>query len=324
MSTTNNNAKTIPPNLNTKNHRGTIKTANMTSSWWILLALMILAPHHMARAAVEIGENATTTEAEDEDYYHDDPRIIEWEVARDLWFNRTQGMPSDYLYEYEESKYGDVPATRGSYVVEVESDVIVKVTSRRRNSGFALSPASFPTIPDIFIMIEEAIYSNQTEVQAEYDGTYGYPTLVVLEENDGTTTTRLAIPSLTPYTILEEELAIQRTFWESYNTTLYSYTMEVSCFCIPEYTTPKRITVENDVLQSTIDIASGEPSEYDDYQTIPQLFQSITDAIHLRYVQINVDYDPEYGYPARISTSPEYDLPDVGSLVTVKDLEWMA
>jgi hypothetical protein len=93
----------------------------------------------------------------------------------------------------------------------------------------------------------------------------------------------------------------------------YTFTLQRSCHCLPEYTTPMQITVENGKVVSAfteslaVELrADGSEADsvmidvIDRAMTIDQLFKEIQQSIDNNAASINVKYDPLWGYPTSI------------------------
>jgi hypothetical protein len=258
--------------------------------------------------------------------------IMDLEEARDLWFNWTQGLPTDYTFEYIElssssssSSSSSNPFREDPYAIDVRSDAVARVysTGLLMIGSSPLDPVDFPTIPDLFDMIEEAQADGTAlmEPMVQYNDRYGYPTSISIVYNT-TNTVDISVLALTPYTLLQDELDMQVALWESYEeaSDSYWYTIQVFCFCFQEYGSPKRIVVENNTIVSTTDIATGELVEQFTYETVPELFGRIQRSIDGYDVSIQVSYDETLGYPTSISTNPEYNIADAGITIETSNV----
>lgn len=101
--------------------------------------------------------------------------------------------------------------------------------------------------------------------------------------------------------------------WLSKKQQNYTFTLQRSCHCLPEYTTPMQITVENGKVVSAFTESlmvelRPDGSEADSVMidvtdramTIDQLFKEIQQSIDNNAASINVKYDPRWGYPTSI------------------------
>jgi hypothetical protein len=87
--------------------------------------------------------------------------------------------------------------------------------------------------------------------------------------------------------------------WNAKAITNYDYTLQISCFCIREYTLPKRIEVRDNQVVSV----EGQPFESlndPSYRTIDEFFDYIQMQRALNPVVETIEYDKEYGFPSYI------------------------
>ena len=86
--------------------------------------------------------------------------------------------------------------------------------------------------------------------------------------------------------------------WESLNIYDYNMTQTISCFCFPyEFTQPKDIEVENNLI---ISIDGKNPTEtvgYSSFMTIDELFDFIESKLDEQPEFYEIEYNEEYGYP---------------------------
>jgi len=231
----------------------------------------------------------------------------------------TRGLPSDYTFEYFETT-GTNPTSR--YVVDVRNDVVSRVYSRDIPSFDAppIDPTDFPTIPDLFTMIQEVIDESTNGPEVQYNTQYGYPQNMSLRPGTADAMV-IEIPSLTPYTILSYELDTNTALWESYgeDSNSYSFVTKVTCFCQMEYITPKFIVVENDAIIATTDVETGALSDFE-YDTILGLFSRIQQAINRYDVTILATFNETFGYPLSVYTNPDFNIMDGDISIQVSEL----
>jgi hypothetical protein len=104
----------------------------------------------------------------------------------------------------------------------------------------------------------------------------------------------------------EEEaltLAEHRAIWEKHEPNEYQYTLQLSCFCLPEYTGPVRVKVTCGETVSVTYLASGEPAAqetFSRYDTLDKIFDFVADAYARNAHEILTTFDPDYGYPTAI------------------------
>lgn len=96
--------------------------------------------------------------------------------------------------------------------------------------------------------------------------------------------------------------------WKHNRPEHYAYTLQRSCFCLPDARKPVEIRVfRNQVKQATV-LPEGTPlpaNLRDNAMTIDQLFDKIQDAISRNAASVEVSYDAQYGFPTNISI--DYD-----------------
>ena len=91
----------------------------------------------------------------------------------------------------------------------------------------------------------------------------------------------------------------QYSIWEENKFEDYDFTLQISCFCIIEYTMPKRIEVRDNKVVSV----EGTPFEdLNDisYRTIDGFFEYIEEKRKLNPIIEEIKYDSIYGFPTYI------------------------
>ena len=87
--------------------------------------------------------------------------------------------------------------------------------------------------------------------------------------------------------------------WASYGFSNYDFTLQISCFCIVDYTQPKRILVRDNKVISVAGIPFGELID-SSFRTIDGFFFYIDEQRKLNPVVEEIQYDDEYGFPSYI------------------------
>jgi hypothetical protein len=107
---------------------------------------------------------------------------------------------------------------------------------------------------------------------------------------------------LDPNSDVENKLNDEYAKWLAKGPATYEYRLTQICFCAPDYTKTFLVRVSNGTVVDTRDATTGAPppAQYQS-RTVPDLFAVIHDAIGRDADQIDVDYDPELGYPTRIA-----------------------
>ncbi len=100
-----------------------------------------------------------------------------------------------------------------------------------------------------------------------------------------------------------KELSQKKQLWTTQKALNYRYTLENSCFCIPEATQPVTIEVrdgERISIKAVKDGSSVNEEYFSAYDTIPKLFDLIQAAYNQQANRISVSFDPKLGFPTRI------------------------
>jgi hypothetical protein len=98
-------------------------------------------------------------------------------------------------------------------------------------------------------------------------------------------------------------LAQAQARWQSAGVSHYAFTLERSCFCPPDYSGPVRIEVKNG---SVVSITRPDDSPVTDdyfsgYDTVEELFGVVESAEAYPASALITDFDPDRGFPTRIS-----------------------
>ena len=108
--------------------------------------------------------------------------------------------------------------------------------------------------------------------------------------------------------------------WNERRPVSYRYTVSRSCECAPESLGPVIVTVTNGAVQSRRYSSTGAdvPQTYaESFPTIDELFEIIDEARRDRVAHLDVDYDPTWGFPTRISIDRDAGTVDDEILYTV-------
>ena len=117
----------------------------------------------------------------------------------------------------------------------------------------------------------------------------------------------------------EEELSVEEQKWRDQNLKSYEFTLQISCFCILEYTLPKRVVVQNnEVVQ--VDDASYEELNDSVIQTIDGYFDFIRETRKQNPDEEEITYDAVLGYPTYIFFDISYQMADEEIRYTISEL----
>ncbi|MBD2505038.1 DUF6174 domain-containing protein [Anabaena azotica] len=120
------------------------------------------------------------------------------------------------------------------------------------------------------------------------------------------------------------QLTFNRNLWNKQNISSYRYTLSNSCFCITDARGPVIIEVRNGKTTSITSVATGNPVNPDffqNYDTIPKLFNVIQDAIARQASSLTVSYDHQLGYPKQINIDYDAQIADEELFLTVENFQ---
>ena len=141
------------------------------------------------------------------------------------------------------------------------------------------------------------------------------------------TETRLA-PTPTPGSgvdldRLQEELTSNRLIWEAMGPDSYQFEFRRICFCIREFVAPVKIAVRGGTIVDVTFLESGLEAEEPDpetYETIEGLLELLQEALDRKTFSLQVNYDPNFGYPTDADIDYDARIADEEFGFTVTDL----
>ena len=100
-----------------------------------------------------------------------------------------------------------------------------------------------------------------------------------------------------------EDLRRNRERWRSQRIQSYEYVLQQLCYCPPELARPARVTVRDGQVASVIDVerSTAVPADRRNTLTVEDLFARVEEALNRNAAELQVEYDPELGYPISIS-----------------------
>ena len=123
----------------------------------------------------------------------------------------------------------------------------------------------------------------------------------------------------------QRKLQFNRNLWNKQNILNYRYTFSNSCFCIPEARGPVVIEVRNGKTTSITSVETGQPvtnpEYFQNYNTIPKLFNVIQDAIARQTYSLDVNYAAKDGYPTQINIDYNAQIADEELFLTIENFQ---
>lgn len=117
----------------------------------------------------------------------------------------------------------------------------------------------------------------------------------------------------------EEELSVEEQKWRDQNLESYEFTLQISCFCIREYTLPKRVVVQNNKVVQVDDTPYKELND-SAIQTIDGYFDFIRETRKQNPDEEEITYDTDLGYPTYIFFDISYQMADEEIRYTISEL----
>lgn len=120
-----------------------------------------------------------------------------------------------------------------------------------------------------------------------------------------------------------QQLQRSKQLWAKQKISNYRFTLRRSCFCLPKATEPVTIAVRRGKVTSLVAASNGQPANpeyFEQYNSIPKLFDIIQDAIAKKAHRISVTYHPTLGYPTQISIDYDKQIADEELSLTVNQL----
>jgi hypothetical protein len=113
-------------------------------------------------------------------------------------------------------------------------------------------------------------------------------------------------------------LETARRVWATNGYSSYQFTIRMDCFCAVNG--PVRVTVANDSTVSATVIATGQAIDPRWVPNIKSLFSFIEHGIAINAAVLQVNYDPNLGYPSKIVYDGATNIADDEVTYTVSDV----
>ncbi|MBD1911715.1 MULTISPECIES: DUF6174 domain-containing protein [unclassified Leptolyngbya] len=120
------------------------------------------------------------------------------------------------------------------------------------------------------------------------------------------------------------DIRAQQRLWTGQRLRDYRYVLEVSCFCAEEVRQPVVIEVRDGIPTSYTYESTGQPANptyFENYSTVPKLFNLVRAALYRNPNSLNVQFNPEFGYPTQITIDYSAMMADEEIYLTIRDLQ---
>ncbi|MBU0655836.1 MAG: hypothetical protein KJ914_12020 [Gammaproteobacteria bacterium] len=134
-----------------------------------------------------------------------------------------------------------------------------------------------------------------------------------------TDVTTINAPHPNPLAEAARQLRDAEAKWKQNRPAHYTYTLQRSCFCAPEYRKPIEIRVFRGLIQQASLLPEGTPlpaERKSEALTVDGLFRLIREAIDKKAASVTVEYDAQYGFPTNISIDHDQMMADEETYMT--------
>ncbi len=118
----------------------------------------------------------------------------------------------------------------------------------------------------------------------------------------------------------EDTLSSQEKKWRDQKIENYEFTLQITCFCIQEYTLPKRLLVKKNELV-TVDGVSVDELNDPAFKTIEGYFNFIRETRKKNPDKESIAYDSRLGYPTSIFFDLSFQIADEEINYSISDLK---
>jgi hypothetical protein len=129
--------------------------------------------------------------------------------------------------------------------------------------------------------------------------------------------------SATQENVQVSDLEANRAKWQQAGIKNYRYTFQIGCFCTPDTVVPRSIEVRDGKVKSATR-ADGKTDSAEMkrvYGDMEYVFGLIERAEGAKSEKVAVNYDPQFGYPTRISIDYRATMQDDEVSYTVSNFE---
>lgn len=245
----------------------------------------------------------------------DDGPLAELNQARALW--QSYGITHYYL-----------EVSRSCFCLPVDGDIYVIVEGDELNvikdGGEPVDDSDFAkSIEDYFDRIEQVIQSPNGSAVVQYNAEFGYPETISLDPNEGAVDDEVYYElELHSHYQLKQDIAANKSKWQSLELNHYQMEFSYSCFCSP-INGDMLITVDNGTVTSATD-SNGGMVDLNELANIPvtveQWFAQLENHANSADAEISVSFSAQ-GYPTQISINPGLFILDSSISATISNLE---
>jgi hypothetical protein len=116
-------------------------------------------------------------------------------------------------------------------------------------------------------------------------------------------------PTPSPTSALDE-LARAEAKWQQRKPSAYEFAVEVQCFCLGLLQKPVSFRVDGTGSRPLQDLSDDSRRLYSYYETVEKLFAAVRRSLSQGQYRVNVEYDPELGYPIKADIDPRQYVAD--------------
>ena len=106
---------------------------------------------------------------------------------------------------------------------------------------------------------------------------------------------------------IQEQLALAEAKWSTNKPKTYEFTLEIICFCAPAPPGSEPIVfhVNNGAGSRAGSLRTRSPEDLEKYSTVEKQFAFIRSALREQPYRVEIEYDPDLGYPRRVYIDPK-------------------
>lgn len=132
----------------------------------------------------------------------------------------------------------------------------------------------------------------------------------------------------TPSTSRFSELEAAKVRWNARGFGDYQFDYQAVCFCVPEVTVLSRVEVQAGRVSRVTQLEGRQPLSADNlglFSTIEQMFTNLERDLTIPsndfFVDIEITFDPTFGFPSKIIYVPNRGVDDSGAMLMLTNLQ---